>query len=639
VATRVFGLVLILLGAARLAWPPASGTSPIHTIAATAEILIGMLCLARAASRVALGFAVVLLSVFATYNLVRIFQGEGASSCGCHARVWDATHAQTLIFVGLLLAWASLLVTRQSRRSGDGTTPLVRLAPVGAVLAAVAALLFPPQRRELPPASGDGRIDATALVHSSRPPVLLGRGVPQPARPASPPAAPVATAVAVTARSERGDLLSGVDAWWEGADATEGTWGKTDERGAVAISRPAGAGRIVGKTSDGIWAAVDVAADADRAELRFDDSTSMRGTTVDLDGTAVPQVTLLIRGRGNDTLDEARPSFADRNERMTVRSGPDGRFEIRGFTKGLVTIVPTEPRRRVVADNNGVLVVRLPAEDVKVRIMNVRDVSLHLVDADTNERVAPPYVVQFLSREAEGLQGLVETASDGVRLHLPEDRLRPGSTLSVRASGFDHPPQERSVALTEADEVIVPLRRELSGRRVGSIEIGVPDRFLRPGSWDLVYLARPGASTGVRRTILEADGKWVVMDMAVGTYDVLYMGKRIASSVTISERQTTNVAGDFGAFAPLRIRPLVGGRPARGVFHVAVHPEGDDMWGNSTFNADASGVLTVGFFPVGSVDVTQVFRSNLRLQAPVKFQLTADESQRDLVGDVTLVPQ
>ncbi|MCC7140387.1 MAG: hypothetical protein IT460_18355 [Planctomycetes bacterium] len=636
-ATRIFGMVLLVLGAARLAWPPPTGTTAVHAAAAAAEVAIGLLCARRATARLGLGLAVTMLSSFAVYNLVRVVQGGGAQTCGCHARIWDATHSQTLVFTGGLLAWATFLVTRDSSQKATRNTRLIRVAPGAALLVAIAALLLPPQERELPPPSGDGKIDQSALVHSGKPSTLLARGVPQP--PPEPPHAPVVRSLEVTARTLRGETIEGVAVWWEGTGRADDLASATDVAGVARVGRPDRAGRIVGRTIEGIWATSEVAADAARAELRFDDSVSLRGTTVDLDGSPVGGISLLVRGRGNDTSDSPRPDFADRYERASVKSGADGRFELRGFSSGLVTIVATDPSERVVADNNGVLVVKLPSADVSVRVMPVRVVSLRFVDADSSEPVAPPYVVRMTGREASGLLGVVENAMDRVLLHLPASRFRTGSILSIRAGGFDHPPQDRSLELTESDDLAVPLRREVSGRAVGNLEIELPRGFARAGSWDLLYMAQPGSRAGVRRTILESDGKWVVLDMAVGRYDVFYMGKRIATSVTISEHQTTRIAGDFGDFAPLRIRPLVAGSPARGTFHVAVHPEGDDMWGNSTIRADDSGVLAVGWFPVGSVDVTQVFRSNLRIESPVRFQLSNDEVQRDLVGDVSLIPQ
>lgn len=617
----LLGAGLLALGGMRLLWPPASGVDFVPTGVSVGSCVVGAMCLVARWRPRAVSCAIALLAGLAAYNIARISQGVGAESCGCHGSLWDSSHYATLVLVGVLLAAFSVAQARLVREKQVRASPPLALPLVAA--GALYALLVqaPAQEAPEPPLA---TVEATSHV----PTLIRSSDAPHQRAPAVPSQSPPRV-VRVLARWERSqDPIEGVSVWWDHPEA-ESYAATTDATGEATLGVPEGARRIVGR-AEGAWATAEDVDGAEALILEFSDEISLAGTTVDLAGRPVPYVALWLRGDGAERSSGAGkfPSWDSRFEERRFSSNDRGYFQVRGLTSKIVSIVPVGPNIRLFVGNVPAYFAHVPSRQNMVTIERCASYEVRLVSSVDGSQVPPPWRVSM-----EGADALVasvfERLRDRVRLHLPIERFPAGSILKLTVGGKGFAPQVRKVSLPTEGLIEIPIDPVPGSDAFGSIELALPASFNPPGSWTNITLVdQAGLASPILREHEVLVGKWRVARVSPGTYDVSYMGQRIAAGVQVRDAETTRVAADTSGFATLHLLPTREGKPLLGAFNVEVSYSSpkSSMMGSWTVETDGDGHLPLGSFPIsGDLRLRQVMRSTDRLAEPLRVLLREDE--------------
>lgn len=630
---RLLGVLLLLLGATRLAWPPPAAGDVIHTAAAVADCCIGLLCLLPRWRALGNGLAIGLLSGFAAYNIARIAQGAGGQPCGCHTSLWlgDSSHYATLVLVGALLAGFTWTYPRL-QSTGGVRRPLPVAIPVIALGVAYAFLV--PSRPVTEPTPADSQI--VTIVAEPTGPILA----------AAPQALAETSARTVESRfvhvlarwlSTRQPVVA-ADIWLDPVQA-QPTNAKTDLDGKAALPIVGGAQRVVGRF-DGQWAtATTSSAPADVVILEFDDHIVLSGATVDLSERPVPNVALWLRGDGAERAAGVGPypTWDDRFEERRFSSDNNGYFELRGVTSKLVSIVPLDPRLHLFVGKAPAYFAQVPSRDNLVRVEYIGTYEIRLVSSATGAAVPPPWSVTIDGAAGE-LSSAFERLPDRIRLHLPNASYAPGSRLKIRASGLGYSVQEREVVLLDGAVASVPLDPDQRSAVTGDIELEFERTFARPPPWTrLTLIDLSGRSPPLSRMPEIANDKWRVGEIPIGEYDVVFMDQRIASHLAVGGDGTASAKADTSTFVTLKIRPTKDGKQLRGSFNInaSIRTSSSSRMGSWTVETDDDGYLTLGSFPAGDLDLTEVMRSTEHLAEPVRIVLRREKGP-ELFAEVKL---
>ncbi len=357
--------------------------------------------------------------------------------------------------------------------------------------------------------------------------------------------------------------------------------------------------------------------------LTFDDRVSVSGTTVNLDGVPVPNVSLWLRGDGAEQVSQAPeyPSWEERFEERIFSSDHRGYFEVRGLTSDVVSIVPVQSDVRLYVGKSPVYFAQVPSGDNLIPVAFAAAYDLRVVSSKDGVPIPQPWRVT-IEGAAPIMASAIERVAGRVRLHLPIDQYPEGSTVSLLLGGPGFAPQVRELRLQVGAVVDVPVDPEPDAGEAGAIELALPAGFVPPKGWASIALApRSVGGEQISRQIEHADGKWVVTHVPQGEYDVLYMDQLIASGVQVYDGGVQRVAAETSGFLGLRLLPTRDGRALRGAFNVDILYASSisTVMGSWTVETDERGHLPMGSYPAsGRIKLLQVMRSTDRLREPVE---------------------